>query len=616
MRSAFAVFILFGISNAYAMVDYGMDLNSALIGVRSACIGVSDELDKMKTMAGIGTAVSGVGTVTGVVATASGVKSVKALGDAQSAQKQVNELTALRAQEQENWDIQNKSYETESARLDALRDGINKNLKAAEGEYSKLSADLSAATILVGNARSAVSSVDQSGNLESDLNEAKDKVNQLQARLNKLSGERNRVNSEYVDAREAFEPLEAEYASAVAIYNTKLEKLKELSQETKRDVRATAQSATDTLKYSLEALVNPFAVFGATKSSVEFAVNSTKAAWDATKTPILAPNLVTQITALGGQIKQIKPRYEKAKSAYETAGADLERINGQLSQVTTELKNWRARVTSLTSQITVIGNELTAARDNLAVADEAYSGAESAVDDQQRKLNALRQQLDTNGNARTTLDVTHTNQESQHNAKMQQYDQEINAATNEMNQSAAQAKKSGNLRTGMLAVTTVTNAAGAVMAGSNRGRVNGTLGEMVDGCVDAVKVLSNVYGQARISTPDDGAQLMRAKNVIGACGDWETVNLDPIRNRATGAMVSNIVGAGTGAVGTIVSAVSVGKADLERAQKLGKTANTMAGVATVASGVATIFNASQIGAIKRAASVADACRDALSGVGE
>lgn len=409
MRSAFAVFILFGISNAYAMVDYGIDLGGALIGVRSACIGVSDELDKMKTMAGIGTAVSGVGTVTGAVAIASGAKSVKAIDEIQHTKTQIQNL------------------ENELKKLEDEKTAASAKSEATEGAWRTTYLEYK----------------------NSEEFEARDKAVLIQkAAKQELEGSKQKQD-----------------------FDEAARKLRE------------AEAAVETAQQALK---------------------------DTKGYKALGPALAADYEA--------DKELEGAKQKYSQAVAD---------------------------------------------------------------------------------------------AKTKQKPELEKQAT----QAAAQATKSGNLRTGMLAGTTATNVAGAVMAGSNRGRVNGTLGEMVDGCVDAVKVLSNVYGQARITSPTD-ANLKRAERVIRACRDWETVNLDPIRNRATGAMVSNIVGAGTGAVGTIVSAVSVSKEDLERAQKLGKTANTMAGVATVASGVATIFNASQIGAIKRASLVADVCRDALSGVGE
>ena len=46
-------------------------------------------------------------------------------------------------------------------------------------------------------------------------------------------------------------------------------------------------------------------------------------------------------------------------------------------------------------------------------------------------------------------------------------------------------------------------------------------------------------------------------------------------------------------------------------KNLNMASNILAGGTTVASGVATVFNATQIGAIKRAVTVADKCEEAL-----
>ena len=70
MRTAFSVFALMGIiSSAHAAVD----IEAALSKVRTSCGGISEELNTMKTLAGIGTAVSAVGTVAGGAAVATGV---------------------------------------------------------------------------------------------------------------------------------------------------------------------------------------------------------------------------------------------------------------------------------------------------------------------------------------------------------------------------------------------------------------------------------------------------------------------------------------------------------------------------------------------------------------
>jgi hypothetical protein len=55
----------------------------------------------------------------------------------------------------------------------------------------------------------------------------------------------------------------------------------------------------------------------------------------------------------------------------------------------------------------------------------------------------------------------------------------------------------------------------------------------------------------------------------------------------------------------------VREGDANKEKNLNTAANVLAGGTTVASGVATVFNATQISAIKRAAAVADGCERAL-----
>ena len=84
-------------------------------------------------------------------------------------------------------------------------------------------------------------------------------------------------------------------------------------------------------------------------------------------------------------------------------------------------------------------------------------------------------------------------------------------------------------------------------------------------------------------------------------------------------MASSIVGAGTGVVGTITSALAnsdkIRNDDSERGQQKEKNLNTSANVlavgSTVASATATVFNATQIKAIKDVAKVASQCSEVL-----
>lgn len=178
-------------------------------------------------------------------------------------------------------------------------------------------------------------------------------------------------------------------------------------------------------------------------------------------------------------------------------------------------------------------------------------------------------------------------------------------------------KRLGNWRTGTMAGAAATNIAGAIVAGTNH--VKGDLQMQIKDCITATKTLANVFMQARINGDTDITEQAQAEKIISSCSEWETVDLSKIDNRARGATISSTIGATTGVAGTIASAKAnsdkirednsiEGK---EKEKKLNTASNIFAGTTTVASGTAMVFNATQIGAIKRAVSVADACEGAL-----
>lgn len=207
--------------------------------------------------------------------------------------------------------------------------------------------------------------------------------------------------------------------------------------------------------------------------------------------------------------------------------------------------------------------------------------------------NAFKQSLD---------DFVHT-----YSAELQQKAAELSAAEKK-------SKTLGNVRTGTMATATATNIAGVVISGTNK--IKGDLKQQIDECLASVKTLSNIRMQARIDGSTTDADLARAENIIRACDAWTTVDISSINKRSTGATVSSGIGAGLGLTGTITSASANSDGvrngdDTQREKKLNTAANVLAGGTTVASATATIFNATQISAIKRAATVADECEGAL-----
>ena len=219
----------------------------------------------------------------------------------------------------------------------------------------------------------------------------------------------------------------------------------------------------------------------------------------------------------------------------------------------------------------------------------------------------------------TPLDKIVIENEDEFYKSLDEYQQQYMAGLKEYKSELEQkSKQLGNIRTGTLAAATATNIAGAIMSGTNR--VKGDLKSQIDECLASVKTLSDVRMQAHMDKSADAAELARADRIVSACDGWSMVDIDPINNRSTGATISSGIGAATGLAGTLASASANSEevrgsntdAGKQKEKKLNTTANVLAGTTTVASAAATVFNATQISAIKRAAVVADECEGALN----
>lgn len=192
-------------------------------------------------------------------------------------------------------------------------------------------------------------------------------------------------------------------------------------------------------------------------------------------------------------------------------------------------------------------------------------------------------------------------------------DKSAKTLTEQLDKLNKQSKSLGNWRTGLLAGGTATNVAGAIIAGKNK--VDADLQTQIDNCKTSVKTLRDSIMQARIS----GADVREANDIVAACGEYDYVDVSKINNRATGAKYSSIIGATTGAVGTVTSAIAntdstrndntdSGK---QKEKNLNTASNVLAGASTAASATATVFNATQISAIKQVAAVAEKCTGVL-----
>ena len=195
------------------------------------------------------------------------------------------------------------------------------------------------------------------------------------------------------------------------------------------------------------------------------------------------------------------------------------------------------------------------------------------------------------------------------------YDKNLSSITltEQLEQLNAKSKKLGNWRTGLMAGSTATNVAGAIIAGTNK--VDEDLNTQIKNCLVAVGDLRGAMMQARMN----GQDISEAQSIVDACGEYEFADLSKINKRATGAAISAGVGATTGLVGTITSASANSDnvrgdntdAGKKKEKNLNVASNILAGTTTAASATATVFNATQIKAIKQVAEIAQKCTGVL-----
>lgn len=211
-----------------------------------------------------------------------------------------------------------------------------------------------------------------------------------------------------------------------------------------------------------------------------------------------------------------------------------------------------------------------------------------------------------NGNMSDNLAALDTYYQNHKNDSYKDIDSEIEKLTK-------QSKNLGNWRTGLMAGATATNVAGAIIAGTNR--VDGDLKTQIDNCISNVKTLQNSIMQARLS----GTDISEAQTIASACGEFEYVDVSKINDRAKGAMISSTVGATAGLAGTVTSAMANTdktrndntESGKQKEKNLNTAANVLAIGTTAASATATVFNATQISAIKKVAAVAEKCTGVL-----
>jgi hypothetical protein len=183
----------------------------------------------------------------------------------------------------------------------------------------------------------------------------------------------------------------------------------------------------------------------------------------------------------------------------------------------------------------------------------------------------------------------------------------------QLDKTTKQSKNLGNWRTGLMATSAVANVAGTVIASGNK--IDGDVKTSINACKAAVVNLRSAMMQARLN----GVDISEAQHIADVCGEYDFADLSKVNTKAKGAAISSGIGAATGVVGTIVSATANSDnvrndnsdGGKKKEKTLNTTANVLAGATTAASATATVFNATQIKAIKNVAEIAEKCTGVL-----
>ena len=209
--------------------------------------------------------------------------------------------------------------------------------------------------------------------------------------------------------------------------------------------------------------------------------------------------------------------------------------------------------------------------------------------------------------------------------------QKLRQATDE----AQRGKKLGDVRTATTGVAALTNAVGAGLAATNLSDYKSGLSGRIAKCLDAGVSVKRALMQAQMdkdafvkANKADELATYTANGVLSdqyvsdvnaavrACEALADIDFSKNTRRASGAVASGVIGAATGVAGMVTSMSANSKTNYlsgsNKEKGLNTASNVLAGT-TAATGVAgAVFNATQISELKRALSVADACKGALN----
>lgn len=173
----------------------------------------------------------------------------------------------------------------------------------------------------------------------------------------------------------------------------------------------------------------------------------------------------------------------------------------------------------------------------------------------------------------------------------------------------AKAKKLGNVRTGLMAGNTATAVAGTVFSIKNR-QDSDSIKDMIQQCLDVIKNNEQKIGQAMVDCERE--QYEKLKKVVSECRTLSTENMEKVSKKNKVSTVVSGVNIGTGAAGTITSALANKNQYDQKTKNLNTAANVLAGTSMVASGVATVFNATTLKSINDNIRASQLCEKAIN----
>lgn len=173
----------------------------------------------------------------------------------------------------------------------------------------------------------------------------------------------------------------------------------------------------------------------------------------------------------------------------------------------------------------------------------------------------------------------------------------------------AQSKKLGNIRTGLMAGNTATAVAGTIISSKNK-KDSDSIKDMIQLCLDTIKNNEQKIGQSMIDC--DRSQYEKLKKVVSECKMLHTENMGKVSKHNKVSTIVSGVNIGTGAAGTITSALANQNKYDKKTKNLNTTANVLAGTSAVASGVSTVFNATTLKSINENLRTSELCEEALN----